>query len=142
MWWLWVLAGLALLAVELAMPGGFFALFFGLSAIVVGAIVGAGMANAPWLQWTLFSVLSVLALATLRGPLRGRLNLKTPGHAVDSLVGQAVIALDDLAAGGMGKVELRGSPWSARNHSAAAVGRGRRCIIDEVDGLTLVIRPD
>ena len=28
-WWLWVLLGLGLLALEMATPGGFFALFFG-----------------------------------------------------------------------------------------------------------------
>ena len=41
-WWLWEVLGLALAAIELATPGGFFVIFFGISAIVIGALVLAG----------------------------------------------------------------------------------------------------
>src|SRR3972149_5155851 len=37
-WWIWVLAGLGLLIAEVASPGGFFAVFFGVAAILVGVV--------------------------------------------------------------------------------------------------------
>src|SRR6185436_15540888 len=83
-WWLWVLLGLGLLAFEMATPGGFFALFFGASALVVGVLTGAGVGGPAWMQWLLFSVVSVAALLTLRRPLQSRL-APTDGRRVDSI---------------------------------------------------------
>ena len=41
-WWSWMLFGAALLAVEMMLPGSFFVLFFGIGALLVGALSGAG----------------------------------------------------------------------------------------------------
>jgi membrane protein implicated in regulation of membrane protease activity len=41
----------------------------------------------------------------------------------------------------VGKVELRGSSWSARS-ARAALARGQRCRVERVDGLTLWVRPE
>jgi membrane protein implicated in regulation of membrane protease activity len=141
-WWLWVLLGLGLLALELGLAGGFFALFFGVGALLVGALVSVGAAGPAWMQWLLFSGLSIVALVTLRRPLQARLNLKGSGRPVDSLVGETAVALDELAPGGLGKVELRGTSWSGRNRGGAPLGRGQRCVVEKVDGLTLWVRPE
>jgi membrane protein implicated in regulation of membrane protease activity len=141
-WWLWILLGLGLLALEMAMPGGFFALFFGVGALLVGALVSVGAAGPAWMQWLLFSVLSIGALATLRKPLQARLNLKGSRRPVDSLVGEMAVALEDFEPGGLGKVELRGTSWSARNRGSVTLGKGRRCVVEKVDGLTLWVRPE
>jgi membrane protein implicated in regulation of membrane protease activity len=61
-WWVWLLVGLGLLGFEMLTPGGFFILFFGLGALVVGALAGLGLTEPVWLQWLLFSVLSVGSL--------------------------------------------------------------------------------
>src|SRR3990172_6584356 len=37
-WWIWVLAGPGLLIAEVASPGGVFAVFFGVAAILVGGV--------------------------------------------------------------------------------------------------------
>ena len=42
-WWIWILVGLGLLAVEVIVPGGIILLFFGAAAIVVGAFVWLGI---------------------------------------------------------------------------------------------------
>jgi membrane protein implicated in regulation of membrane protease activity len=139
-WWAWVLVGLGFLAAEAATPGGFFALFFGLSAVVVGGLTAVGLAGPAWVQWVLFSALSILALATLRGPLKGRLNLKGTGRPVDSLAGEVAIAQGAFEPGGVGKVELRGTSWNAR--STVGIGVGQRLIVERVDGLTLWVRPE
>jgi inner membrane protein len=139
-WWIWILVGLGLLFVELATPGSFVAFFFGLAGIVVGALAALGWAGPGWFQWLLFSGLAVLMLALLRGPLHARLNLAGSAKAVDSLVGEGGVILDDVPEGGVGKVEVRGSSWSARG--AQALSKGQRCRVDRVDGLTLWVRPE
>lgn len=141
-WWLWVLLGLGLLALEMATPGGFFALFFGVSALVVGVLVGAGAGGPGWLQWLLFSLISVAALFTLRRPLQSRLSAGVSGLPVDSLLASTAVALEELPAGTIGKVELRGSAWSARNNSDRTLAKGQRCTVEKVEGLMLWVRAE
>ena len=141
-WWLWMVLGIALLALEAATPGGLFALFFGLSAILVGAIAAAGWADSASTQWLLFSAISVAFLLGLRGPLRARLNLKGSQRTVDSFVGESAVVLEDVPPGGVGKVEVRGSSWSGRNTGTAPLGKGQRCRVDRIEGLTVWVRPE
>jgi len=141
-WWLWMLLGLALLFIEVATPGGFFALFFGLSAIVVGGVTALGLAGPAWMQWLLFSGLSIVALFGLRGPLKARLNVDGGGKRVDELVGESAVVTEEVPPGGVGKVELRGATWTARTNGGAALGRGQRCRVERVEGLTLWVRPE
>ncbi len=137
-WWLWVLAGIALLAFEVATPGGLFALFFGVGALLVAPLAALGLSDT--VQWLAFSVLSLLGLATLRGPLLKRLE-RQPGSAAE-LVGERAVLLGDLPAGGEAKAELRGVPWSARAASGIPLQRGQRCVVERVDGLTLGLRAE
>ena len=139
-WWLWILLGLGLLFLEMATPGSFVAFFFGLAALVVGLLVALQWAGPDWLHWLLFPGLALVMLGLLRGPLHARINLKGSGKAVDSLVGEGGVILEAVPAGGVGKVEVRGSSWSARG--AEALAKGQRCRVDRVDGLTLWVRPE
>src|SRR5919201_5273996 len=108
-WWLWILLGIALLAFEIATPGGLFALFFGLGALIVGALTAAGVSGPTFVQWILFTVLSVAALVVLRRRLRAGLALRS--SAVDPIVGETAVSLGDLSPQDVGKAELRGTPW-------------------------------
>jgi membrane protein implicated in regulation of membrane protease activity len=141
-WWVWVLMGLGLLACEMLTPGGFFFLFFGVGAIAVGVIVGAGAELPPSLQWLLFSVLSLAALVPLRGRLVRWMTADGAAPAVDALVGQVAVLLDDLAPGEVGKAELRGTAWNARNAGPAALRKGQRGRVVSVDGLMLSLQPE
>ncbi len=138
-WWLWVLLGIGLLVVEMLTPGGLFALFFGVGALATAIASGAG-ASPAW-QWVLFTAISLVLLATLRGKLQARLSGRTQ-PPVDSLVGEEAVLLEDLPAGGVGKAELRGVPWSARLSAGGPLPAGRRCRVERVDGLTLWLRAD
>ncbi len=46
-WWAWVLVGFLLLLGEILTPGGFFILFFGVGALVVGALGALGIELSP-----------------------------------------------------------------------------------------------
>jgi len=140
-WWVWLLAGLGLLGFELLTPGGFFILFFGLGALVVGALAGLGLTEPIWLQWLLFPLLSVGLLLLFRRRLLAWLQSPEARAAV-SLVGDVAVLLDDVPPGAVGKAELRGTAWSVRHDGPETLARGRRCRVERVDGLTLHVRPE
>jgi membrane protein implicated in regulation of membrane protease activity len=137
-WWMWLIAGGALLVLEIVTPGGFYFLFFGIGAIIVGVLSGLGLAGPAWMEWLLFAILSIVALAFFRRPLLQK--LKTPDHEVDSMVGEHAVALATIAVAGMGKVELRGSVWNARNIGDSVIAIGQRCVVERIDGLVLHLR--
>ena len=139
-WWYWMLLGLVLLGAEMITPGGFYILFFGLAALVVGGLAGLGLVQAEWLQWLLFSGLAILSLLVFRGPLLAW--IKTQGvetPAVDSMGGETAIPLEDLSPGDTGKAELRGTTWTAHNAGSALLKKNQRCKVERVEGLTLWI---
>ena len=63
-------------------------------------------------------------------------------HALDALVGEIATATEDVRAGSVGRVELRGTVWSARNETGISLARGERCRVTRVDGLMLYIVPE
>jgi membrane protein implicated in regulation of membrane protease activity len=140
-WWLWIALGLVLAAIELATPGGIFIIFFGIGALVVGALALTGVVTETWMQWLLFPIVAVVSLRLFRQPLLGRLRARG-GDDVDSLVGEVATPASDIAPGGHGRAELRGSTWHVRNVAAVAVATGQRCRVVGVQGLMLDIRPE
>lgn len=140
-WWYWLVLGLVLLGLELATPGGLLALFFGIGALLVGVLALLGIAGPTWVQWLLFSLLSIASLVLLRGPLQARLNIGRTSHPVDSLAGETAIVTEDIPPGGVGKVELRGASWSARS-DGPGLAKGQRCRVDRMDGLMVWVRSE
>jgi hypothetical protein len=140
-WWSWMLFGAALLGVEIMVPGSFFVLFFGVGALLVGALVGLGLGGEAWLQWLLFSAFSVLSLLAFRSRLLARFQRsRASSVGTETFVGETATLLDDLAPGAVGKAELRGSVWTVRSRDAQALRRGQLCRVENVDGLTLWVR--
>ena len=138
-WGSWVLFGLVLCLGELLTPGGFVILFFGASAIGIGILELVGLVNTPWLQWFLFSVLSILALLVLRRPLKERFQSKKPDTLSDNVSGEIAAAIKDIAAGSIGQVELRGTNWRAENIGVNTISKGESCRIEVVEGVTLKV---
>jgi membrane protein implicated in regulation of membrane protease activity len=139
-WWYWVLLGLALAAIELATPGGFFFIFFAVAALLLGLLELAGLVAADWAQWVLFSVLSVVCVALFRRPLLERLRGTERPESVDSLVGELAVPTAPIPPREYGRAEVRGSTWSVRNVDDGAVNTGERCRVVAVRGLELDIR--
>ncbi len=138
-WWMWMVMGVVLLVVEMATPGGLFAIFFGIAAFVVAPIAAYGA--GPALQWTLYTVVSLALVGTLRSYLSRRLAARG-SVPVENLLGEQATLLEDLPAGGAGKAELRGTPWTARSVSGEALSKGQRCRVERIDGLTLWLRAE
>ena len=140
-WWIWMLAGLAMLTVEILIPGGIIMVFFGVSAILVGSLVALGVGGPPSFQILLFTVLSVVSLLALRGPILRRMKATPNSHdPVDSLAGESALVLEAMEPGAEGRVELRGSAWSARNESDRTLSVGAKSVVSRVENLMLFVR--
>lgn len=139
-WWMWILLGLVLLGLEL-MVGTFYLLFLGLAAIVVGLIAAFGFDGPLWLELLLFVGLAGGLLLLIRRPLLGRFRIQSDTRDVDSLIGEIAVASTPIAPGDLGKVEMRGSSWNARNLGPDSIAAGQRCRVEGVQGLVLSVRP-
>jgi len=140
-WWAWILAGLVLLGLELAL-GTFYLVFLGIAAIIVGLLAMFGASGPLWLEWMLFIAFSAGLVLLLRKPLLGRLKIRSDPRDIDTLVGVAAVAIDTIPPGGIGKVEMRGTVWTAHNASREPLARGERCRVEWVQGLSLWVRPE
>ena len=141
-WWYWILLGLVLAAIELATPGGFFVIFFAVGAVLVGLLEVAGILELDSVQWALFTVVSLGSLALFRQPLLKRMNHASASDAVDSLVGELVIAGEAIPPGQYGRAQLRGSTWTVRNVGGQTTVAGERSRVVAVRGLELDIRSE
>ena len=141
-WWIWVLAGFVLLAIEIASAGGFYILFFGVGALTVGLLAALGVTETIWLQGVIFTAVSVVSLLTFRRPIMKQMEANVPAGEIDSLVGASAIVHNEIGPGGLGKVELRGTTWNARNAGETTIGRDQPCRVERVDGLTLWVLAD
>src|SRR5688572_8678827 len=141
-WWHWFVIGLILVALEMAASGGFYVIFFGIAALAVAGLHVLDWAGPVWFQLVLFSALSILSLLAFRSPLMKWMQLDGPARDVDSLIGDIALPLEDIPPGAVGRAELRGAVWSARNQNATMLARGERCKVVEVDRLMIFLKPE
>ena len=139
-WWIWIVAGLVMMVIEMAAPGVFI-MFFGAAALVIGLVTGIVPSTPLWLQLLAFSVLSVASLLLFRRQIMRRMQSK-PAKNVDDFVDELGIANDQIAPGDRGAIELRGTVWTAVNVGDSALTPGQRCKVVKVDGLSLHVVVD
>jgi membrane protein implicated in regulation of membrane protease activity len=137
-WWIWVVGGLIMMGLEAFLPTGFYFFFLGLAAVATGTLTWLGVVHTLFYQG-LTALLSMGVVVAARRPVLARFKL-SPQNEVDSMVGETATALESIAAQGGGRVELRGTTWSARNLGEAEIPVRAKCRVERVDGLTLEVR--
>lgn len=146
LWWHWSILGLVLIGMEILTLGGlgnFYFLFFGVAALMVSALAGLSLIEADWLQWFFFVLFGVISLFALRKPLQGTGFLSGKDEVpVDSMVGEFATVLENLEGQRIGRVELHGSTWTARNVGTSTLEKGTQAKVIRVEGLTLWIQAD
>jgi inner membrane protein len=140
---LWFVTGLILILSEFAAPGVFL-IFFGISAWLVSALVFFNVLESLEAQLFLFGGTSLALIAGLRRWVKD----KFYGHVTDTqdlnrnleeFVGRRVLVVEDVVPGATaGRVEFRGSTWSAV--SDEVIRKGEAATIVRNDGLTLIIK--
>jgi membrane protein implicated in regulation of membrane protease activity len=139
-WWAWMAVGGILLGAELAfVDAQFYLVFVGAAALLVGCLHLAGLELASWLQWLIFTVLSVFFMLGFRRRIYQRIRGRLPALA-SGPAGETVTLAVALAPGESCRLEYRGSSWSAVNRGHAPIPAGARARIERVEGLTLVLR--
>ena len=146
LWWHWSIMGLILIGLEILTLGGlgnFYFLFFGVAALMVSALTWVSLTEAAWLQWLCFVFFGIISLFAMKKPLQGTGFIREKDEVpVDSMVGQFATVLENLEAQRIGKVELHGSSWTARNAGTSTLGKGSQAKVIRVEGLTLWIQAD
>ena len=142
-WWAWIILGIACMAIEVHFTHDFTLFCVGASAFIVAAITVFTNGAPHWSQWIIFAALSVTILMGLRKPLLGRFQAHRGRDAdFQYLVGEVATPADDLPANAVGRAELRGSSWSARNVESVGLRKGQRCRVERVDGLTVWLKAE
>lgn len=137
-WWIWVVIGIVLLAVELAsttMHVGFFAA----GALFVGLLIGVGWDPELWQELLMFTAFSLVSLFFIRPIIARKLRLHET-KVVDTFIGEQATAMDDIDVHGLGKAEMRGSTWNAQNVGTTRLARGQRARVERVEGLVIHIK--
>jgi inner membrane protein len=140
-WWGWLITGTVLFGAEMfGISAEFYLVFLGAAAIAVGLLELVGIHLPEWGQWLCFAALSVACMVTFRKRLYHRLRA-TPGDVEARLPpGSSVRLAESLAAGASGRVEFRGTSWTARNVGSQTIEAGTEAEICEIAGLTLHVR--
>jgi len=140
-WWGWIVVGGVLLAAELfVVPTDFFLVFLGVAAILVGGVAWLAPGLSASAEWALFAALAIALLVGFRRRLKARMAGAPPPRVDDTLVGERGVAQAGIAASGEGRIELRGTTWSARNLGEVAIEPGTSVRVERVEGLTLCVR--
>ncbi len=142
LWWQWMIGGAALLALEMfAIDTQFYLVFLGVSAALVGLAGLLGIDMAVWLQWSVFCILSLVLMVTIRKHIYRIMQSGVEGFR-ETLAGETINVAVDLAPGAETRLDYRGTKWTARNTGESAIGGGSRAKVVKVDGLTLHIESD
>lgn len=137
---IWFLAGLALFLLELVVPG-FVIFFFGFGAWVT-ALICLMFHPGTNLQIVIFAITSVLSLVALRRIIQKKFFYgKNDGvdTVEDEFTGKEGIALSDFGPKKKGKVEFKGTNWSAESDSE--ITEGQAVIIIKKSSFNLIVKP-
>jgi membrane protein implicated in regulation of membrane protease activity len=141
LWWHWFVLGIVLMLLELAVPA-FFLVWFGLGALIVGALV-AVYSPAPFalqvLAWTGFSLFFVWLWFKVFKP---NIYKSRAGMARGSLIGEVGLVTRDIRPYEKGQVRfqkpiLGDEVWESVADEEIRVGQRVRVL--EVEGNTLKV---
>ena len=136
LWWIWLIAGFVLLAMELFVPSGFVLFVVGVSAVITGLMISFGLIGSAAIAWLLCAVLSIVLVFYVRKYLPGKAN----ALGFNGQVGQEVVLKETVLPGQIGQGEMRGSLWSVKNVGDGPLTAGQRYRVEACDGLTLKVR--
>jgi membrane protein implicated in regulation of membrane protease activity len=135
-WWQWIVGAVALAALEAFMPGAV-AIWFAISAAVVGLLLV--VLPLPWQwQWILFAVLGIVAMIWYRNFKRRNPDPSEQpalNQRAMQYVGQ-VLLLSEPIQQGFGKVRVGDGVWKVSGQDAPA---GTRVRVVGADGTVLKV---
>jgi membrane protein implicated in regulation of membrane protease activity len=136
--WFWLSVGVALGVIEMLAPG-FFLMWLGVAAIIVGLLAWALPISIP-LQVALFAVISVLTVYAGKRFLKDN-PIQSEDPALNDrgarLTGEVVTVIEAIA-DGRGRVKVGDSEWNVRGADAPA---GAKVRVTGAEGAVLKVEP-
>ncbi|MFT5885220.1 MAG: hypothetical protein ACI9IP_001680 [Arcticibacterium sp.] len=136
---IWVILGVALLVIEI-FSVSFFAIFFGVGALVTALITYFGLTTEVVPQIITFLVVSIGALLVFRKQILESFSKK--GEQYSELLNEKAKVSVAIPSKGEGKVFYRGADWIAGALSESAIDKGATVLIRKVDGIRLMVEEE
>ena len=135
----WLIAMVIFIAAE-AMTVSLVSIWFAAGALgaIIVALTGGGLA----FQVTVFLVLAVALLLSLRGIVRKHFTPRISKTNVDSVIGATgvvVTPVNNIAA--LGQVQIGGVEWSARSSDNSHIPAGTLVKVERIEGVKVFVSP-
>jgi len=138
----WLVLGFVLILSELILPGGI-AFFVGFGALFVGALYFLGAISSPLTGFTIWFILSITFLFTLKGFVDRFLpNTETKTNTDEDLdaFGTVVTVSADVGSETLGRIQYQGTSWPAKARiSGKSFGKGEQVQIVFRDNMTWLV---
>jgi membrane protein implicated in regulation of membrane protease activity len=141
-WLVWLVAGLILIAAEVA-TGGLWLLMIGLGALGGALAAAAGATAVP--ATIVFAIVSIALIGGIRPVLRRKFlgahrAISTNTQALIGAKATVIMPVDSEK----GRVKIGGEIWSARAHHAGteAFPQGAPVIVVDISGATAIVAPE
>ena len=138
---IWFIVGFVLILLEFGIPG-LITLFFGIGAWIV-SVICLFLDISLNLQLSIFLISSVLLLVSLRKWFK-TLFTRKPGtgraedEVADEFIGQKAVVTEKITPNRKGRVEFRGSYWTAESYET--IPEGASVEILDKDNITLIVK--
>ncbi|MBC8585898.1 NfeD family protein [Youxingia wuxianensis] len=133
----WLVVGIVMVAIEAA-TAQLTTIWFAIGAFLT--IIPAAL-NAPvWLQFVIFTAISLVTLIFTRKFVKRALKVKKESTNADRVIGQTGYVTqtidNDMA---QGRVSVMGLDWSARSADNTDISIGEKIKVRSIDGVKLIV---
>lgn len=134
----WLVAMVALLAVEAAVPG-LVSIWFAVGALA--ALMSALFGAPVWLQLAWFVIVSLLSLWLTRPLVKKYVNGRVQPTNADVLIGKDAVVTESIDnVNGLGAVKVRGQVWTARSEKETGlIPEGEIVRVLRIEGVKLIV---
>ena len=135
--WFWVIVAVVCALIEGA-TCGLTTVWFAVSAVLMALI---SLLHFPFvMQCILFSLVSLLLLLFTRPIAINLLRAKRVRTNADSLIGKKAQVIRPISEWSKGQVKINGAVWTAALAGTADMPKGSECIVDRIEGVTLIVK--
>ncbi|GLS83451.1 NfeD family protein [Paraferrimonas haliotis] len=139
----WVVVGILMMLAELIIPGGVI-FFLGLSALLVGGLIGLGLISSWVIAVTVWFILSIVLTLSLRQLVQKHFGGDISHQNTDeefSLHGQTADVIEPIGPGqSQGRVRFQGTTWTAVS-DGREIAVGEEVVVVCRENIGLLVEP-